>query len=140
MRFVSASRRTSKTIECSRGGVTANRPATLLSESPYKGSYRNTTRPLPTRRWQRTYETQINALSSYLLTRRALRFGDSRSELTIDISSRPRSSLRRWTRAREDRLRGGDRVGLLGPGAAELWRQRCSRTTPGSSEIGKQER
>jgi hypothetical protein len=66
------------------------------------------------------------------------RFG--RSDLTIDISLRPRSSLRRWPRAREDRLRGGDRVGLLGLGAAELWLQRCSRRTPGSSEIGKKER
>src|SRR5690349_16666364 len=66
-----------------------------------------------------------------------IRFEDHRPELTIDISLRPRSSLRRSTRAREDRLRGGDRVGLLGPGAAELWLQRCSRTIPGLSGFGK---
>ena len=34
-----------------------------------------------------------------------IRFGDGRPELTIDISLRPRSSLRRSKRAREDRLR-----------------------------------
>lgn len=66
-----------------------------------------------------------------------IRFGDGRPELTIDISLRPRSSLRRWTRAKEDRLRGGDRVGLPGLGAAELWLQRCSRRTPSSSVSGK---
>ena len=49
------------------------------------------------------------------------------------------SSLHRSTRAREDRLRGEDRVGLPGPGAAELWLQRCSRSTPSLSVSGKRD-